>query len=119
MGTWVPFVQGGEDIIDVCRATSTSGQFEIELQSEPSITWLKRIRVLDGAGVELATITTVNSQHGPVSVILPDGWVRLEFVKAKFLGEPTGMYVTPPDGQVLLLPADSSTWKLRFMWKKD
>jgi hypothetical protein len=118
LGTWVPFVQGGEDVIDVRMDTPTSNQFEVVLECVPAITWLKRIRVLDSNGGEMATITTENAFHGPASVVLPDGWARLEFVKAKTFGVPTGMYVTPPTGQLLLLPVDS-VWRLHFLWKKD
>jgi hypothetical protein len=115
---WVPFVQGGEDIIEVRGETLAAQQFEVVLESAPHVTWMKRIRVLDGHGVELQSISTQDSNHGPVTVVLPDGWSRLEFVKGKAFGIPTGMYVTPPTGQVVLLPVNSG-WRLHFRWQKD
>jgi hypothetical protein len=116
---WTPFVQGGEDLIEVKAVPPDGDLQQVGLQSSPNVTWLKRIRVLDANGVELATVSTQDSAHGPGFVVLPPGWARLEFVKAKILGVPTGMYATPPQGQAILYPVDLKGWSLLFLWKKD
>jgi hypothetical protein len=120
LGTWVPFVDGGEDGIEVCQ--EASDQWEVSLETISTVTWMKRIRIL-GAGVELGSVTTSDTEHGPVSVVFPDGWTQLEFVKAKMLGIPTGMYITPPTGlvgkvQTLSGPGGGPV-RYRFRWKKD
>jgi hypothetical protein len=121
LGTWVPFVEGGEDVIDVCQ--EAADQWEVSLETTPNVTWIKRIRILNGSD-ELATVTTQDKGHGPVSAVFPAAWTQLEFVKGKAFGIPTGMYVTPPTnliGKVQTLSGHDGgkPVRYRFRWKKD
>ena len=117
---WATWIQGGEDTIQVIADFPGGDRPQVGLQTTHSVTWLKRIRVLDVNGNEMATVSTQDNDHGPVFTTLPDGWARLEFVKAKFLNTATGMYQTPPVGQVILYPVDFPPgWRLLFQWSKD
>jgi hypothetical protein len=118
---WATWVQGGEDTIQVMADYPGGNEPQVGLQSAPAVTWLKKIRVLDGHNNEMATVSTQDDDHGPHWTILPKGWARLEFVKDKTaLHVATGMYQTPPAGQLILYPVDIPPgWRLLFQWSKD
>jgi hypothetical protein len=120
LGTWIPFVQGGEDTIEVCLEAAV--QWEVSLETTHEVTWLKRIRIL-GAGSEMATVSTQDGFHGPASVAFPVGWTQLEFVKGKAFGIATGMYITPPTNLIGKVNTPSTFGgnpvRYRFRWKKD
>jgi hypothetical protein len=126
---WSVFLQGGEDTILVKKVPDTGqvlGQgFALRiigLETAAHITWLKRIRILDLSGHELSTVTTQNSNHGPVWLKVPSppdvGMGQTEFVKAKGLGFPTGMYML---SGFAWQPAPSTVqpYGLLFRWEQD
>lgn len=114
------YVQGGEDRIDVVvtrdeNLENGGGPTRIGLQSDPGITWTKKIRVMDG-DIEVASLSTQDDEHGPVWVDLPSG-THLELCKGKMFNVVTGMYRVGTGGSPFIPGAKAR--HILFIWKKD